>query len=68
LKPFKIEIRYLFQCLGVSALTQKFYPYKGRQTLKRLIKREIESCGDEITVEELLDRLKKRGYLKEPIR
>ena len=49
-------------------MTGKWYPHKGKFTLKRLIKRQLEASGGVMPVENLLENLKKLGYLKEPIR
>ncbi len=58
----------LISTLGVNAVTRKFNPYKGKWTLTRLVKREIEHNGGEMPVEDLLTRMSQRGYLKEPLR
>lgn len=49
-------------------MAQKWNPYKGKWTLTRLIKKEIEYNGGEMPVEDLLNHMKKRGYLKEALR
>lgn len=49
-------------------MTRRNYPYKGRWTTKRLIKKEIEANGGEMSVEDLLDHMKRLGYMKEPLR
>ena len=49
-------------------MKQKFNPYKGKWTLTRLVKREIEHNGGEMPVEDLLNQMSQRGYLKEPLR
>lgn len=49
-------------------MTQKWKPYKGKWTLTRLVKKEIEYNGGEMPVEDLLNKMSMRGYLKEPLR
>ncbi|MBA7697154.1 hypothetical protein ES703_105813 [subsurface metagenome] len=46
----------------------KHNPFRGKWTLKRVLKREIEYYGGEMPVEDLLNQLSQRGYLKEPLR
>ena len=46
----------------------KHNPFRGKWTLKRVLKREIEYNGGEIPVEDLLNEMSQRGYLKEPLR
>ena len=46
----------------------KHNPFRGKWTLKRVLKREIEYNGGEMPVEDLLNQLSQRGYLKEPLR
>lgn len=53
---------------SVFWVAQRWNPYRGRWNLKRLVKREIEANGGEMPVEDLLDRMKRQGYLKEPLR
>jgi len=46
----------------------KHNPFRGKWTLKRVLKREIEYNGGEMPVEDLLNEMSQRGYLKEPLR
>ena len=55
---------YVVSTLGVSAVAQKWNPFKGKWTLSKLVKREIEHNGGEMPVEDLLQKMRHRGYLK----
>ncbi len=46
----------------------KYNPFKGKRTIKSLLKRTIKANGGEIPVEELLNHMNKRGYLKRELR
>ena len=46
----------------------KHNPFRGKWTIKRVLKREIEYNGGEMPVEDLLNEMSQRGYLKEPLR
>ena len=41
---------------------------RGRWTIKRILKSVIQANGGEMPVEDLLNKMNKRGYLKEPLR
>ncbi len=49
-------------------MAQKWNPFKGKWTLSKLVKREIEHNGGEIPVEDLLQKMRQRGYLKGALR
>ena len=41
---------------------------RGKWTIKRILKSIIQSNGGEMPVEDLLNKMNQRGYLKEPLR
>ncbi len=49
-------------------MAQKWNPFKGKWTLSKLVKREIEHNGGEMPVEDLLQKMRQRGYLTGPLR
>ena len=49
-------------------MARRYYPYRGKWTVRRLVKHALEANGGEMGVEELLDHMKRLGYLREPIR
>jgi len=49
-------------------MAQKWNPFKGKWTLAKLVKREIDHNGGEMPVEDLLNKMRQRGYLKGPVR
>lgn len=46
----------------------KWDTLRGKWSLRRLIKETIQTSGGEMPLEELLEDLRKRGYMKEMIR
>jgi len=46
----------------------KHNPFRGKWTLKRILKRELEYNGGEMPVEDLLNKMSQRGFLKGPLR
>jgi len=46
----------------------KWYTLRGKWSLKRLIKETIQTSEGEMPLEELLEYLKKQGYMPEMIR
>jgi len=48
-------------------LTRRFNPHKGKWTLTRLVKREIEHNGGEMHLEDLLNHMSRQGYLRKPL-
>jgi len=41
---------------------------RGKWTIKRILKSVIQANGGEMPVEDLLNKMIQRGYLKEPLR
>jgi len=41
---------------------------RGKWTIKRILKSVIQANGGEMPVEDLLNKMSQRGYLKEPLR
>ncbi len=41
---------------------------RGKWTIKRVLKSVIQANGGEMSVEDLLNKMNQRGYLKEPLR
>ncbi|GAG69577.1 unnamed protein product [marine sediment metagenome] len=41
---------------------------RGKWTIKRILKSIIQANGGEMPVEDLLNKMNQRGYLKEPLR
>ncbi len=46
----------------------KWNTLRGKKSLRRLIKETIQTNGGEMPLEELLESLRKKGYMKETIR
>ena len=41
---------------------------RGKWTIKRILKSVIQANGGEMPIEDLLNKMSQRGYLKEPLR
>lgn len=50
------------------AVKSRQNPLRGKWTVNRLVKRELEVNDGEMHVEDLLDHMQQLGYLKEPLR
>jgi len=46
----------------------KWDTVRGKWTIKRILKSVIQANGGEMPVEDLLNKMIQRGYLKEPLR
>lgn len=49
-------------------MANKYDPFKGKRTLKRLIGQVIRDNGGEMPLEDLLNCLRRQGYNKDVIR
>jgi len=49
-------------------LAKKHNPYQGKWTVKNLLRQTIRSNGGEMPVEDLLNQMRRQGYLKEALR
>jgi len=46
----------------------KWDPHRGKWTIRKRLKSLIQANGGEMPVEDLLNRMRKQGYMKEPLR
>jgi len=49
-------------------MNSRHNPYQGKWTVKNLLRQTIKASGGEMPVEDLLNQMKRRGYLKEALR
>lgn len=49
-------------------MTHKFYPYKGKWTMQRIVKEKIQASGGELPLEDLLGYLHELGYHRGSVR
>ncbi len=54
--------------MEVMKMRGKWDTLSGKGSLRRLIKETIQTNGGEMPLEELLEYLRKKGYMKETIR